>query len=161
EPADLRYEGAEGIAVCVSGLDSCELARPVTRIKRQSRPAELRAITTVTPLRKQLTSIRAEKPEADDETACRSVTVQSYAPSNTVVHEAEKLVAELKRIEVKPTIDGPFVIHGNQYQLWIFTAGNHSYFSFSGIPGSADSEMENPLERWADQLLRLIGFKCK
>ncbi len=91
DPADLRYEGAEGIAVCVRVLDSCELERQVTIIKRQSRPSELRAITTVTPLRKQLTSIRAEKPEADDETVCRSVTVQSYAPSNTVVHEVTKL----------------------------------------------------------------------
>ncbi len=49
-----------------------------------------------------------------------------------------------------------FVIHGNQYAIWVVSGVTLSHFEFDGVPGSD----EDVLQVWADGLLHSVEL-CK
>lgn len=65
----------------------------------------------------------------------------------------------LQDLMVSPAREGPLVLHGNHYELWFLSTAGESYFYFQGVPGDPAAP---PLQRWIDDLVRLVGpsLKC-
>lgn len=156
EPLDLRRVGSEGIAINVQLLDSRESETQLTLTQRGQQKPELRVLTTVGgSVRHQLDRLRGANPDIGQEAACGMVKVRLSTSEKIDSTRLATLIDEFQSLEVKPTIDAPFVIHGIYYDMWVFSAANYSYFQFQGVP--EQTEAENPLQRWVDRLVRLAG----
>lgn len=158
DPADLRRVGTEGIALVVRWLDSCELDREVRLSQRGGESAQLTATTAVgASIESQLQRLHEARPEVELKTACQAVVVR---PLDAEV-EAElltALISDFRSIRMSPTIEAPLVVHGELFELWVFSGANHSYFQFQSIAGPTGSE--SPLEAWTHDLVSALGMEC-
>lgn len=158
DPADLRRVGTEGIAIVVRWLDSCGLDREARLTRRGDETAQLAAMTAVgTSIESQLQRLHETRPELDLKTACQAVAVRTL-DADVEAEQLTGLISELRSLKMSPTIGGPLVIHGDLFELWVYSGANHSYFQFQAVPRQTDGR--NPLETWTDDLVSVLDLAC-
>lgn len=158
DPADLRRVGTEGIAIVVRWLDTCELDHEVRLSQRGGETPQLMATSAVgMSIAAQLQRLQEAKPELELKTACQAVRVR---PQDAMVEAdlLQTLVSSFRAIKMSPTIEAPLVLHGELFEMWVFSGANHSYFQFQTTAGSTGAE--GPLEAWTDDLVTALGMEC-
>lgn len=157
-PSDARRIGTQGLVVVVNLLDECGMNRQFMLRQAGGDEPELTAITVVgQPVEVQVSEGLREGLSNGE--ACESVRVRRLEPAELSQNAVTGLLRDFRDIRVRPTIDGPFVTHGRLYEVFIFTAGDHSYFEFQGVPGEQSPDL--PLQIWADRVFSTLGFECR
>ena len=159
DPLEWRYAGGEGVVVAIRALDNCDLDRQVllSRVGGQPLDVDLRTSRDHS-IGEQLDRLREGSDHVDTARACQAIEVRRIEPKQEALDQWSSLMDALDSVSLKPTLGYPLVLHGNQYKVWIFSAGNHSYFEFSGTPG--ESSESDGLKGWVDTAIQLAGFSC-
>lgn len=150
---DLRPVDPADLVIVVRILGSDGLDRQVIIKKRIGHAAFIRYILVAEkPLAEQLADVHELDPTAAPEFACQRVKTVKREYSS--LPELDGAIRNLRSISVSPVLASPFIIHGNSYEIWIFSGGALSHFEFMGF-GSVESGA-SPLQAWCDEVFHLL-----
>jgi len=159
DPMTYRRAGLSGVVIVVNVLTECDREWQLAVTRAENNTLKLSGVTTTGEgLESQIRAALLGSPGLTAREACGRVTTRTVSERDIDQNRLQGLVNELRRMRVDPMIGAPLVLDGNAYRIWVFAGANHSYFDFYGVP--SDPDTPNPLQRWVDDLARLVGLEC-
>lgn len=150
--------------VVVRALGDCEVERQVTVLRSASGVIEARVLR---PRGGSAAEQQAEQgPPARGivpSDPCRPVEMEAIVITAATKPELAPLLAELESMAISPVFEPVIFVHGVTYRVWVGSSLNVSYFDFEGPPfrRSARQGPIHPLDRWAQELFRVLGVACE
>ena len=151
---DLRESGAR-LVVSLRILDEFDLERQAMVIERKEGYLEVGTMSIVgESIDVQIGRATSRRSGITIGEACSAVAVKKSEWIERDSAELKDLISDLREMRISPVPEAPFVVHGNQYELTIFSENSYGISWFMGVPESP--ETGSSLQAWADRFLKVV-----
>ncbi len=157
---DSDFYLSRGTIVTVRFLGECEIESQITVFRTPDGGVEAWiSLPRETSISDALLRLHRQNRSQSAADACSRIEMHSFKKAAKEVPEISDILVELEEMEVPPVLEQVMFVHGEFYDIWITSGGNHSYFRLQG-PSEPDQPI-HALQAWARRLLKLFEVDCQ